>query len=155
MSIIPTLCSFFFALHLESSLNLSADKKSTCNLYICELVFHFIQSGIQIFFSYCLSKYPLPPFLSVTIFLKSKVKHTGVDITCFFQDAKSSLANHKKCFLEACYGTSQTSKLQPFTKKSYSRKQFPQKNPPQMFESVLKNTNSYFDESYPKYQPLH
>ena len=42
-------------------------------------------------------------------FLKSKVKHTGVDITCFFQDAKSSLAKHKKCFSEASYGTSQTS----------------------------------------------
>ena len=50
-------------------------------------------------------------------FWKSKVKHTGVDITCFFQDAKSSLTKHKKCFLEASYGISQTSKLQPFTKK--------------------------------------
>ena len=52
-----------------------------------------------------------PPFNQVHFFWKSTVKHTGVDITCFFQDAKSSLANHKKCFLEACYGTSQTSKL--------------------------------------------
>ena len=42
---------------------------------------------------------------------KSKVKHTGADIACFFQDAKSSLEKHKKCYLEAPYGTSQTSKL--------------------------------------------
>ena len=31
-------------------------------------------------------------------FWKSEVKYTGVDITCFFQDAKSSLTKHKKCF---------------------------------------------------------
>ena len=35
----------------------------------------------------------------------------GVDITCFFEDTKSFLAKHKKCFLEASYGTSQISKL--------------------------------------------
>ena len=50
-------------------------------------------------------------------FWKSKVKHKGVDIQCFLQDEKLSLSKHKKCFLEASYGTNQTSKLQPFTKK--------------------------------------
>ena len=38
-------------------------------------------------------------------------------ICVFFQDAKSSLTKHKKCLLEASYGTSQASKLEPFTKK--------------------------------------
>ena len=41
----------------------------------------------------------------------------GVDITCMFQDAKSSLTKRKKCSLEASYGTSQTCKLELFTKK--------------------------------------
>ena len=45
------------------------------------------------------------------IFWKSKVKHTGADVACFFQDAKLSLIKHKTGFLEASYGTSQTSKL--------------------------------------------
>ena len=54
---------------------------------------------------------PPNPLLINHIFWKSKVKHTDVDITCFFQDAKSSKTKHKKCFLEASYGTSQTSKL--------------------------------------------
>ena len=40
-----------------------------------------------------------------------------IDITRFFQDAKSSLAKHKKFLLEASYGTSETSKLELFTKK--------------------------------------
>ena len=31
---------------------------------------------------------------------------------------------------------------------TYSRKQFSQKVSPDMFERVLNNTNSYFDESY-------
>ena len=34
---------------------------------------------------------------------------------------------------------------------AYSRKQYPQKKSTLMFERILKNTNSYFDESYPKY----
>ena len=29
----------------------------------------------------------------------------GVDVMYFFQDAKSSLTKHKKCFLEAFYET--------------------------------------------------
>ena len=67
------------------------------------------------------STYPFllqPPFLPTNpllinhiIFWKSKLKHTGADIMCFFQDAKSSLTKHKKSFLEASYGTSQTPKL--------------------------------------------
>ena len=60
-----------------------------------------------------LSQPPFPPsqplFNQSYFFGKSKVKHTGVDITCFFQDQKSSLTKHKKCFLKASYGTSQTS----------------------------------------------
>ena len=52
---------------------------------------------------------------------KGKPKHTGVDITRFFSNAKcyakSSLTKHKNCLLEASYGTSQTSKLELFTKK--------------------------------------
>ena len=49
----------------------------------------------------------------------------------FFHGAKSSLTKHKECFLEASYGTSQTSKLELFTKKvtAYSGKQLPQKVP--------------------------
>ena len=35
----------------------------------------------------------------------------------FFQDAKSSLTKYQKCLLEVSYGTSQTSKLELFTKK--------------------------------------
>ena len=87
--------------------------------------------------------------MNQSFFWKSKVRYKGVNITCFFQDAKSSLTKHKKYFLEASYGTSKISKLQPFMEKltAYSRKQFSRKNPPEMFESVLKNTNSYFDES--------
>ena len=37
-------------------------------------------------------------------------------LRAFFQDAKSSLTKHKKCLIEAFYGTSET-KLEPFTKK--------------------------------------
>ena len=29
---------------------------------------------------------------------KSRLKHTGLDIICFFQDEKSSLTKHKKCY---------------------------------------------------------
>ena len=47
---------------------------------------------------------------SLFFFWKNKVLHTGVDITCLFQDEKSSLAKHKKRYLEVSYGTSQTSK---------------------------------------------
>ena len=67
------------------------------------------------------STYPFslqPPFLPTHplfnqshFFWKGKIKHTGADIMCFFQDAKSSLKEHKKCFLEASNGTSQTSKM--------------------------------------------
>ena len=94
-----------------------------------------------------------PPFLPTQplfnqsqFFWKGKIKHTGADITCSFQDAKSSLRKHKKCFLEAFYGTSQTSKMQLFMKKvnGLQPKTISAKNSPQMFESLLKNTNSYF-----------
>ena len=37
-------------------------------------------------------------------------------LRAFFQDAKSSLTKRKRCFLRESYGTSQTSKLEPFTK---------------------------------------
>ena len=50
-----------------------------------------------------------------------KVKRTGVDITRFFSNAKCyanfSPTKHKKCLLEAPYGSSQTSKLELFPKK--------------------------------------
>ena len=49
-----------------------------------------------------------PPFNQSYFFWKSKVKHTVVDVTCFFQDAKSSLTEHKKCFLDVSYGTKQS-----------------------------------------------
>ena len=42
------------------------------------------------------STYPF--FYNHMFFLKSKVKHTGVDITSFFHDAKSPLTKHEKCF---------------------------------------------------------
>ena len=41
---------------------------------------------------------PNPLLINHILIWKSKVKHTGVDITCFFQDAKSSLAKHKSVF---------------------------------------------------------
>ena len=94
-----------------------------------------------------------PSFSQSYFFWKNKVKHTGVDITCFFQDAKSSLPKHKKCFLVASYGTSQTSKLQPFTKKVNGLQPktiFVKKLQLWMSERVLKNINSYFVESFPK-----
>ena len=48
---------------------------------------------------------PTQPLLINHIFSwKSKLKHTGVDITFFLQDAESSLTKHKKYFLEASYG---------------------------------------------------
>ena len=79
-------------------------------------------------------------------------------LCAFFQDAKSSLTKHKKCFwkplMEAVKYLSWNflQKLLTF----YSRKQFPSKIPPSKFERVLKNTNSYFDESYsPKYKQPH
>ena len=95
-----------------------------------------------------------PSFSQSYIFWKNKVKHTGVDITCFFQYAKSSLPKHEKCFLVASYGASQISKLQPFTKKVNGLQPktiFVKKLQLWMFEKVLKNINSYFVESYPKY----
>ena len=52
---------------------------------------------------------PVHPLLVNHISWKSKLKHTGVDITSIFQDAKSSLAKHKRCLLEASHGTSGTS----------------------------------------------
>ena len=39
----------------------------------------------------------------------------GEVLRALFQDAKSLLRKHKKCLLEASYGTSQTSKLEFFT----------------------------------------
>ena len=94
-----------------------------------------------------------PPFcppnsllINHIFFWKSKVKHTGADVTCFFQDVKSSLTKHKKCFLEASYGISQTSNLQPCAKKvnGLQPKTIPQKNPTKIIERVLKITNFYF-----------
>ena len=60
---------------------------------------------------------------------KSKLKHTSVDITCFSEGANFSLTNHKKYLLETFHRTSETSKLELFTKKltAYIRKQFLQK----------------------------
>ena len=58
-----------------------------------------------------------PPFNQLHLLLESKVKYMGVDITCFFQDLKSPLTNHKKCLMQASYGASETSKLKHlFTK---------------------------------------
>ena len=72
-------------------------------------------------YPFLLQPAPCPPthFLINHIFSwKSKLKHKDVDVTrFFFQDAKSSLTKHKKCLLEASYGSSQTSKLELFTKK--------------------------------------
>ena len=55
----------------------------------------------------------------------------GAGITCFFQDV-FSLTGHKKSLLEASYGSSETSNLELFTKKStvYSHEQFSQKVSP-------------------------
>ena len=50
----------------------------------------------------------------------------------FFQDAKSSLTKHKKYLLQTFYRTTETSKLELFTKKVtlYNRKRFSQQVPP-------------------------
>ena len=49
---------------------------------------------------------------------KNKLKYKDADITCFFEDARFSVTKHKKGLLETSYGTSQTSKLELFYKKS-------------------------------------
>ena len=72
--------------------------------------------GFYIYFTHPSLPTP-PPFINHTISWKSKLKHMGVDITYFFQDAKSSLTKHKKCLLETSYGPSETSRLELFTKK--------------------------------------
>ena len=41
----------------------------------------------------------------------------GLILRALFQDAKSSLTKHKRCFMEVSYGTSQTSKLELLQKK--------------------------------------
>ena len=63
---------------------------------------------------------------------------------------KSLLTKHKSYLLEAPYRTSETSKLELFTKrlKVYSQKLFSQKVLSSMFERVLNNTNIYFEEWY-------
>ena len=50
----------------------------------------------------------------------------------FCQDAKSSLTKRKKYLLQTFYRTTETSKLELFTKKVtvYNRKRFSQKVPP-------------------------
>ena len=61
---------------------------------------------------------PPPSFLINHNFSwKSKLKHTSVDITCFFEGANSSLTNHKKYLLETFYRASETSKLELFAEK--------------------------------------
>ena len=75
------------------------------------------------------------PFISTpsktikTFFWKSKIKHTGVEITCFFQDAKSSLTKDKKCFWKRLMEPVKHLSCSFLQKKltGYSRKQFPQK----------------------------
>ena len=70
------------------------------------------------------STYPVllqpPPYPSMPLLIvswKIKNKNTGIDITCFFYDAKSALTKHKKYLLEASCRTSEISELEPFTKK--------------------------------------
>ena len=66
---------------------------------------------------------PCPPSLPPSFLInhnfswKSKLKHTSVDITCFFEGANSSLTNHKKYLLETFHRTSETSKLELFAEK--------------------------------------
>ena len=58
-----------------------------------------------------------PPF-NQSHFFSEKWSHAyGSRYFCFLQNAESFLTKHKKCSLEASYGTSQTSKLQPFIRK--------------------------------------
>ena len=65
---------------------------------------------------------PNPLLINHIFSWKSKLKQTGVDITCFFPRRKTWLKmkikpNKKwKVFLEKSYGTSQTSKLEIFRK---------------------------------------
>ena len=69
--------------------------------------------------------FPIPFLILHILSWKSKLKYKGVNITCFFQDTKSSPIKHKQFLLERSYGTSENSKLELFTKKltTYSRKQ--------------------------------
>ena len=58
------------------------------------------------FFLHPLPTHPPPPILILINYIfsrKSTLKHTGVEITYIFQDAKFSLTKHKKCLLEAFY----------------------------------------------------
>ena len=83
-----------------------------------------------------LLQHPLCPSILILtnhiFFWKSKLKHMGVDITCFFQHAKSSLTKCEKCLLEPSYRTV-THKSWSFLQKklmAYNKKQFSQKVPP-------------------------
>ena len=63
------------------------------------------QMKIFIYFSYpfLLQLLSCPPnslLINHIFYWERKLQHTGVDITRFFKDAKSSLTKHKKCFLE-------------------------------------------------------
>ena len=61
---------------------------------------------------FCYNPRPWPPTLLLINNIyswKTKLKHTGVDIECFFVNIKSSLTKHKKYLLEAPYRTSETS----------------------------------------------
>ena len=56
MSIIPSPCSFFFALHLEWSLNLSTDKKSNAICIFANLCSTYLVCGsnfLQLVCTFC------------------------------------------------------------------------------------------------------
>ena len=75
----------------------------------------------------------LPTLLINHIFSwKSKLEHTGLDITCrFFQDAKSSLTKYKNCFWKRLMELVKHLSWSFLQKKlmAYRRKQFPKKIP--------------------------
>ena len=87
----------------------------------------FLYIALTLFITTPLSTHPTP-FSSITFLWKSKVMHTGVDITCFFQDVKSSLTKHTvfwKRVMEPVKHLSCSLLQKKLT--AYSRKQFPQK----------------------------
>ena len=94
--------------------------------------------------SYYLLAHPSP--------FETKLKHTGVDMYVFFYFSRCRIfANKiKKCFWKSLMGKFQHLSWSFLQKKllAFNRRQFLYKIPPWIFDRVLNNTNSYFDESY-------
>ena len=82
------MCKTSLHFYLELSLNLSADKNPNAICRFANLCFTLFSLVFKFSSATACRNTPSPLFMSHIFFWKSKVKHTGVDITCFFQDAK-------------------------------------------------------------------